>query len=301
MSTAGRSSASHPGAAVVFQNFALYPWLTVEQNVRVGLQRQGPRLPEEEAASRVRACDRPGRPLRASSEAYPKELSGRHEAARRDRAGARRRAGAPLHGRAVLRARRADGRARCAPRCTALWSERASSLVLKSILHHHAPDRGGGITSATGSSSWAPIPERSHRRSSTRCPTRATYRRSRRSFAWSRRSTTSSRGSTCPDGEADAGRRGRPSVRRADPADPLPPVPIARSSASSRSSSDHGGEHGPLRARRDHRLRLRPHDRRRQGRRDARILRNTRRPRAGDGPRPGDGGRARVGQEAVVP
>src|SRR5580658_1498809 len=27
----------HPGASIVFQNFALYPWLTVQDNIRVAL------------------------------------------------------------------------------------------------------------------------------------------------------------------------------------------------------------------------------------------------------------------------
>ena len=63
----------HPGAAVVFQNFALYPWLTVEQNVRVGLN--GAPLPEEESASRVaQAIAKVG--LAGVERAYPKELSG---------------------------------------------------------------------------------------------------------------------------------------------------------------------------------------------------------------------------------
>ena len=63
----------HPGAAVVFQNFALYPWLTVEQNVGVGLN--GAPLPEKEAASRVaHAIDKVG--LAGVERAYPKELSG---------------------------------------------------------------------------------------------------------------------------------------------------------------------------------------------------------------------------------
>ncbi len=63
----------HPGASVVFQNFALYPWLTVEQNVRVGLN--GAPLPEEESESRVaQAIDKVG--LSGVERAYPKELSG---------------------------------------------------------------------------------------------------------------------------------------------------------------------------------------------------------------------------------
>ena len=63
----------HPGASVVFQNFALYPWLTVEQNVQIGLN--GAPLPEEETASRVsQAIEKVG--LSGVERAYPKELSG---------------------------------------------------------------------------------------------------------------------------------------------------------------------------------------------------------------------------------
>ena len=63
----------HPGASVVFQNFALYPWLTVEQNVQIGLN--GAPLPEEEVASRVsQAIEKVG--LSGVERAYPKELSG---------------------------------------------------------------------------------------------------------------------------------------------------------------------------------------------------------------------------------
>ena len=50
----------HPGAAIVFQSFALYPWLTVQQNVRIGLYGKG--VPGDEADARVHKRRRPRRP-----------------------------------------------------------------------------------------------------------------------------------------------------------------------------------------------------------------------------------------------
>ncbi len=63
----------HPRAAIVFQNFALYPWLTVHENIAMGLEWL--QLPDEEVRARVRqAVDKVG--LEGFEEAYPKELSG---------------------------------------------------------------------------------------------------------------------------------------------------------------------------------------------------------------------------------
>jgi NitT/TauT family transport system ATP-binding protein len=68
-----RLAGLHPGAAIVFQSFALYPWLTVQENVRVGLHGKG--LAADEAVGRVRrAVDLVG--LEGFEEAFPKELSG---------------------------------------------------------------------------------------------------------------------------------------------------------------------------------------------------------------------------------
>jgi len=63
----------HPGVAVVFQSFALYPWLSVEANVRVGAHGKG-FAPETETQRVRHVIDLVG--LEGFEEAYPKELSG---------------------------------------------------------------------------------------------------------------------------------------------------------------------------------------------------------------------------------
>jgi NitT/TauT family transport system ATP-binding protein len=61
------------GIAMVFQSFALFPWLTVNENVELGLEAQG--VPREERTKRAEeAIDLIG--LGGFENAYPKELSG---------------------------------------------------------------------------------------------------------------------------------------------------------------------------------------------------------------------------------
>lgn len=63
----------HPKASIVFQNFGLYPWLTVQENIAMGLEWQ--KLPEDLVQNRVQTViSMVG--LGGFEEAYPKELSG---------------------------------------------------------------------------------------------------------------------------------------------------------------------------------------------------------------------------------
>ena len=64
---------NNPHTAIVFQSFALLPWLTVEENVALGLNAL--HAPREEVREKVKnAVDKVG--LEGFEEAYPKELSG---------------------------------------------------------------------------------------------------------------------------------------------------------------------------------------------------------------------------------
>lgn len=64
---------TNPGAGMVFQGFALLPWLTVQENVELGLEARGMRKAER-AQRAVAAIDLIG--LDGFESAYPKELSG---------------------------------------------------------------------------------------------------------------------------------------------------------------------------------------------------------------------------------
>ncbi|MBB2202414.1 ABC transporter ATP-binding protein [Gluconacetobacter tumulisoli] len=62
-----------PGIAMVFQSFALFPWLTVQKNVELGLEAKGVPAAEREQLAE-NAIDLIG--LGGYENAYPKELSG---------------------------------------------------------------------------------------------------------------------------------------------------------------------------------------------------------------------------------
>lgn len=62
-----------PGISMVFQNFALLPWLSVLDNVELGLEAMGV-YPEERRIRALRAIDMVG--MDGFESAYPRELSG---------------------------------------------------------------------------------------------------------------------------------------------------------------------------------------------------------------------------------
>lgn len=63
----------NPNATIVFQTFALFPWLTVQQNVEIALKVRG--IPAEERTKKaVALLDKVG--LDGFENAYPRELSG---------------------------------------------------------------------------------------------------------------------------------------------------------------------------------------------------------------------------------
>ncbi len=65
--------ADNPQVAMVFQSFALFPWLTVTQNVELGLEAQNVPLPARQTRAR-KFIDAVG--LTGFENAFPRELSG---------------------------------------------------------------------------------------------------------------------------------------------------------------------------------------------------------------------------------
>jgi NitT/TauT family transport system ATP-binding protein len=64
---------ANPGVAMVFQSFALLPWLTVQANTEMGLEARG-MAPDERHPRALKMIDLIG--LDGFEQAYPKELSG---------------------------------------------------------------------------------------------------------------------------------------------------------------------------------------------------------------------------------
>ena len=129
---------SHINVSIVFQSFALFPWLTVLENVEAPLKARG----MEPAARRERSLkilDTVG--LDGFQAAYPKELSG----GMRQRVGfARALVVEPevlVHGRAIFRARRADGREPAQRTAGAVAEEDDSDA---GDFPRHAQHRGSG-------------------------------------------------------------------------------------------------------------------------------------------------------------
>ena len=138
---------------MVFQDYALFPWMTVRQNIGFGPRQRG--LPRREVDEIVDAfVELVG--LERFADALSAPAFRRHEAARRHRPRARQQRRDPADGRAVRRARRADARAaagrasadlgahRASPSCSSPIPSRRRSLLADRVLVMSAgpgPDR----------------------------------------------------------------------------------------------------------------------------------------------------------------
>ena len=124
--------------SIVFQSFALFPWLTVLENVEAPLQARGV-APDERRERSLRMLDTVG--LDGFRSGLSQGAFGRHAAAGRLCARAGGGAGSSVHGRALLRAGRADGREPAQRTAGAVGEE---DHAHQGGLHRHAQHRGGG-------------------------------------------------------------------------------------------------------------------------------------------------------------
>ena len=180
----------NPGVAIVFQSFALYPWMTVQQNIETVLRAAGRPRGEihEQALKSIRMVG-----LAGFEEAYPRELSG----GMKQRVGMARGAvggsGNPAHGRAVQPGRRADG-GKPAGRSARHLGRQRTPIVDPAGQPRH---QGSGLHGRPHRDPGAPIPAAFARSWTTACPGRATTVRPNCS-AWSISCTRSSRTAKCP-------------------------------------------------------------------------------------------------------
>ncbi len=66
----GRSTSPSPNQAFVFQHCSLFPWLTVRQNVELGIRGENKKLKTEKSGEYIRMAD-----LEGFEDSYPHELS----------------------------------------------------------------------------------------------------------------------------------------------------------------------------------------------------------------------------------
>ena len=177
---AGRGPA--PGIAMVFQSFALFPWLTVLENVQLGLEALA--LPGSgDPPARPRGY-RPHRARRLRIRLSARTLR-RHAPARRLRPRARRASQHPADGRAVLGARRAHGGNPAHRLSRPLGRRQAADQGRHSRDPQH---RGGGADVRPHPPVLNQSRAHHHARSRSICRSRATAS-IRNSATWSREST----------------------------------------------------------------------------------------------------------------